>query len=177
MKTLDLACGGTKSPDAVGIDRLPLPGVDFVHDLDTFPYPFDSDTFDRVICLNGMEHLDRPLDVLAELHRISRPGALIHIASPHFSSVDFFTDPTHRHPFSSRSFDYLVPGTQAFGLQYNSAARFAKLGARVTFALPCGLNRLARWLANHNLERYERHFAFIMPAHQILFDLQVLKDG
>lgn len=175
MKILDLACGGTKTPGTVGIDQLELPGVDIVHNLNQTPYPFEDDTFDKVVCINGMEHFEKPLDVMAELHRICKRGGVIYIATPHFSSVDFYTDPTHLHPFSSRSFDFLVPGTQLFNLQY-SKARFRKITTKITFFdLPRIINRCLSWFANKHTTYYERHFAFIFPAHQIIFELEVVK--
>ena len=175
MRKLELACGATKSKGYLGIDRLDLPGVDIVHDLDVLPYPFEEGTFDEVICINGMEHLEKPLDVLAELHRICRAGAIIHIASPHFSSVDYFTDPTHKHPFSSRSFDYLVPGCKLHELQYRKES-LRKVKVEITFIeLPRIIEEFCHWLANKHTYFYERHLAFIFPAHQIIFDLEVTK--
>src|SRR5512145_3030170 len=111
MRILDLACGLAKTDGAIGMDKLALPGVDIVHDMDVFPYPFEDNTFDRVVSYNGLEHVERPLDVLAEIHRICKDGAGILITTPHFSSVDSYTDPTHKHAFSCKSLDYLVPAT------------------------------------------------------------------
>lgn len=174
LKILDLACGTAKTPGAIGIDRLEIPEVDIVHNLDEFPYPFKENMFDRVVCYNGMEHLQNPLDVLAELHRICKKGATVYIASPHFSSVDFFTDPTHKHPFSSRSFDYIIPGTKLFDLNYDKA-RYSKESVRITFDIRGIWGKFLTWFANHKTELYERRFAFIFPAHQVIFSLRVEK--
>src|SRR5215212_8288477 len=67
----------------------------------------------------------RVVAVMEEIHRLGRPGARVYIRSPHFSSWQFYTDPTHRHPFAARSFDYFVPGTALFAYDY-SLARFRK---------------------------------------------------
>ena len=37
MKVLDVGCGTAKVNGAIGIDRINLPGVDVVHDLNKFP--------------------------------------------------------------------------------------------------------------------------------------------
>jgi ubiquinone/menaquinone biosynthesis C-methylase UbiE len=176
QKILDLACGGSKVPGAVGIDKLKLPGVDVVHDLDAFPYPFENGTFDRVVCSNGMEHLENPLAVLAELHRICKNGALVRIDSPHFSSVNHFTDPTHKHGFSSHSFDYLIPGNGLYNLNYYQEVTYKKKSVYIDFYdVPKILEKLFLWLANKRTSYYERHLAFILPANQIVFELEVVK--
>lgn len=51
---LDVGCGPNKTPGAVGIDALPLEGVDVVHNLNQFPYPFESNHFEytAIMCSN-----------------------------------------------------------------------------------------------------------------------------
>ena len=51
-KILELGCGRIKHPNAVGIDRISLPGVDVVHDLNRRPYPFEDNTFDEVYAIH-----------------------------------------------------------------------------------------------------------------------------
>ncbi len=175
MSTLDLACGPRKSPGSIGIDSNPRARPDVLHDLDEFPYPFHDDSFDRVVCLNGMEHLREPLSVLAELARICCNGAIVEISTPHFTSPDAYTDPTHRHAFTSRSFDYLVPGTDLYDLRY-AEVRYEKISVTVDFL---DLTRITRCiiprLANRDLLGYERHWAYLFPAHQLHFRLRVVK--
>jgi len=175
MKTLDVGCGVNKVPGSVGMDANPAVHPDVVHDMNDLPWPFEPDSFDRVVCLNSMEHTPRVLEVMEELHRITRAGGEIYISSPHFSSHDFYTDPTHQHAFSSRSFDYFVPGTQLHDLRYSSA-RFGKRKVRITFdGYPPGLRHLLERIANAAPVAYERFFAYWFPAHQIQFFLEVLK--
>jgi hypothetical protein len=120
--------------------------------------------------------LQNPLDVLVELHRIAKDKGIVHLTAPHFSSVDYFTDPTHKHPLTSRSFDYLIPGTQLYNLCYKSIV-YKKREVRITFLLPPIIRHFMSWLVSKNMLFYERHFAFIFPAHQIIFDLEVVKNG
>jgi SAM-dependent methyltransferase len=134
---LDLGCARQKHPLATEIDVNPNTDADVIHDLDLLPYPFADDTFDLVIAHHMLEHLERLLDVLAELHRICRSGARVDIVTPHFSSPTSWADPTHRHHFSSRSFDYLVSGTQ---YDFYSSARFRV--ACDNWCWACGLTML-----------------------------------
>ncbi len=157
------------------MDSNPAASPDLLHDMNDIPYPFAADTFDRVVCLNSMEHTPHVIRVIEELHRITRAGGEIFISSPHFSSHDFFTDPTHQHAFSTRSFDYFVEGTQLCALRY-SALRFRKRSVRITFGgyLP-GLRHLLGALVNAAPVFYERFFAFWFPGHQVQFRLEVVK--
>lgn len=43
---VDLGCGNAKTVGAIGVDNVALPGVDVVHDLLDFPYPFDTGSAD-----------------------------------------------------------------------------------------------------------------------------------
>lgn len=159
----------------MGIDNNPRVMPDICHNLDAFPYPFPDSHFDRVVCFNGIEHFAYPLKVLSEVARISKPGARVTLTTPHFTSPDAYTDPTHLHAFTSRSFDYLVPDTELFDLNYSQGC-FRKISVEVTFD---GTNRFIRpfvqWSANRNLLRYERRWAYIAPGHQLIFEFEVMK--
>ena len=87
-----------------------------------------------------LEHLDDTLAVLHEVHRVARPDALVIIGVPHFSSANSYTDPTHRHHFSGRFLDYVIPGTEL-------SERFGRLGySRTSFALRMTRQELGSYL-------------------------------
>ena len=176
-KILDLGSGNTKIKGSIGMDMLNLPNVDVVHDFNIFPYPFEDNYFKKIVCFNSLEHVESVISVLKELHRISKNQAIIHIESPHFSSCDYFTDPTHKHPFTSRSFDYFIKGTQLYDLSYDNGITFSRKKIKITF-----YNRIINYsfgqlinLSPKTQLIYERYFAFIIPAHQIIFDLEAIK--
>ena len=52
------------------------------HDL-TEPFPFDKDSFDRVLCCLVLEHISDLDPVIAEMGRICRPGGFIVISELH----------------------------------------------------------------------------------------------
>jgi hypothetical protein len=111
---------------------------------------------------------------MEELHRVTKAGGRIHITVPHFSSLNFNTDPTHVHAFSSRSLDYLCADTDLVKYEY-STVRFRKLVGRMTMQPSTGLNRLVMRLINNNLKFYEQHLAYIVPGQDLQFVLEVLK--
>jgi hypothetical protein len=49
MTAFETGCGTAKTPGALGVDPLPLKGVDVVCDLTRFPWPFTSHSADRLI--------------------------------------------------------------------------------------------------------------------------------
>jgi predicted SAM-dependent methyltransferase len=108
MRVLDFGCGQHRHSGSVGIDINPNSDADIIHDLDTFPYPFEDDSFDMIYCDGILEHLTDIIKVTKELHHIATPKGCIIITTPYFASVDAFTDPTHKHCFSARSFDYFT---------------------------------------------------------------------
>jgi SAM-dependent methyltransferase len=180
---LDVGCGRRKFPGAIGIDRLEAADADVIHDLDVLPYPFEDDSFNVVIARHVLEHLEAPLDVLAELHRITRAGGLVAVITPHFSSPTSWTDPTHRHHFSSESFDYLVAGTP---WAFYSNARFEIEDRRVTLGMIRGPRGrvLPIWrlvgveaAVNRFLGVFERWWAFALPLgpKDLVFRLRVVK--
>lgn len=182
MKTLDLGCGRKKTPGAVGIDFSPNSDADIVHDLNVFPYPLPDNEFDAIVCDGILEHLDDIVKVMEELHRIARPNAQVLITTPYFASVDAFTDPTHRHYFSARSFDYFTGEFPEYRF-YSSTARFKKRKFEITFWKLPRLGGLrpqhllgAHWLANRLTTVYERFFAYILPAQTIRYELIVVKE-
>ena len=67
---LDLGCGNKKREGTIGVDFNTRLDGDVNHDLNQFPYPFESETVDKIYIDNCLEHLDEPLKVMEEIHRI-----------------------------------------------------------------------------------------------------------
>lgn len=181
-KILDFGCGTKRHPNSIGIDINPDSHADIIHNLDLFPYPLEDDTFDEVWCDGIIEHLTDVVGVMEELHRVSKHGGKITIMTPYFTSLDAFTDPTHKHYFSSRSFDYFTGDFPQYGF-YSSKARFIKRNVDIQFwELPRlgGIHPQhwigAKFLAKYLTTIYERFFAFILPAQTICFELEVIKS-
>ena len=117
---IDFGCGSCKVPGSIGVDLLPLEGVDIAHDLRRFPYPFPTNSADRVYMHHVLEHVEDVLPVMEEVHRILKPGGEFHIKTPHCSGLLAWTDPTHRRSFTAHSFDYYGGN----GYSYYTTARF-----------------------------------------------------
>ncbi len=179
MKILDIGCGMKKRPGAIGIDINPATGADVVHNLNVFPYPFADNEFDEVNCDSILEHLEDFFRVMEGIHRITVRDGIVYVKVPYYTSFDAFTDPTHRHFFTSRSFDYF---REDYAYNYYSTARFAIMETRLTFLKLKQLGGLSphkmlgiEFLANKAIKIYEAFFAYIFPAHILSFTLKVIK--
>ena len=172
---LHLGCGQHKKPGAIGIDILKDSNADIRHDLNKFPYPFKANIFDEVLAENILEHLENIPKVMEEIYRVCKNKAGITIISSHFTSVDSFTDPTHKHHFTTRTFDYFIPGTDLYKYNYSKAS-FKKISVKLGPANPKNpFIKFVLYLINKNLIFYEKHFAFILPVGTISYILEVEK--
>ncbi len=153
------------------MDINPATRPHIVHDLDRRPWPFADDSFDLIICREVIEHLDDIVGAMEEIHRIGRPGARVHITTPHYSCANSFTDPTHRHHLGMFSFDYFTGSNR---WDFYTSARFRLLERRLVF-YGRYKNRHIAWLANRWPRFYEEHLAWIFPAWYMVFALEVVK--
>ena len=106
---IDLGCGRNKLPGAIGVDLLDLPGVDYVVDLSE-RLPFDDESFDIVYSNQVLEHVPDLIGLVAESHRLLRPGGILLAHVPYFRSSWSAVDPTHVRQFSISSMNYFVDG-------------------------------------------------------------------
>jgi SAM-dependent methyltransferase len=168
---LNIGCGQKRLPDCVNLDISANVGADVVHNLDKTPWPFAADSFDEVHAYDVLEHVENVVSALEEIHRISRPGAVLHATVPHFSSANAFTDVTHRHWFGWRSFE---PFDSSHQLAHYSNARFRRRYSRISFEHSI-VNHAVFRLANRWPHEYERRWAWMFPAWFLYFQLEVVK--
>lgn len=170
---LNLGCGRKHMADAVNLDVTPDTEPDIVHDLNIRPWPFPDNHFQEIIALDVVEHLDDVIGTMEEIHRISKPGATVHITVPHFSCANAFTDPTHRHYFGWFSFHY-VTGEHDFS--FYTRAKFRRQATHLMFH-PSLVNKFVNRFARNNPSRYEQRWAWMFPAWFLSFHLEVIKPN
>ena len=91
----------------INVDFIKRRGIDIVHNLEKFPYPFKDNSIDYILMDNILEHLKDTIKVMEELYRISKPNTIIEIIVPHYSSAGAFSSLTHKRYFGSQSFNDL----------------------------------------------------------------------
>jgi predicted SAM-dependent methyltransferase len=108
---LNLGAGGLLLPGYVNVDRMPGPGIEVVHDLDTAPWPWPDESAERIDAKDVFEHLNEPVLFMTECWRILQIGGTLRIHTPHWRFQDAYTDPTHKRFPTEHTFDYWIPGT------------------------------------------------------------------
>lgn len=175
QQILDVGCGINKFPGAIGIDRNPRSRADVIAELDHFPYPFRSNSFDELRAIHVIEHVAGVVPTIEEFHRLVRPGGRIYISTPHYTDFSSFCDPTHRWHLNSFSFRYFGEDNAGYG--YYSAARLNEISVRVK------LLAFWKWLGfefcvNHSrrFRRFWEHYLCYLVRGKVMdFTFEVLK--
>jgi hypothetical protein len=131
---LDLGCGEHPREGFEGVDIAAGEKVTHVVDLFAFPWPFEDGSVKEVNISHFIEHVPhyRPewtkdgwFMFWEEVHRITKPGALVHVVHPYSRSDRAFWDPTHVRFIHEMSWYYLDPGwREANGLGHYTTADF-----------------------------------------------------
>jgi len=175
---IDIGCGSSKREGYIGVDILQLPGVDVVHNLDKFPYPFDDNSIDNVWMDQVLEHLKEPMLVVEELYRICKSGALIYIGVPYFRSFYAAIDPTHRNFFSVEYFNYFDPKHPYCKKYQYSKAHFTvkKIEFDREWKGKMGFihGTLVRFAEKYPA-KYEAKLSHLFPLNSLTFYLEVTK--
>ena len=93
---LNLGCGNKILEGYTNVDKYDYYNCDVVHDLETFPYPFEDNSVDNILLCHVLEHIGQDPEIfnniLTELYRICKPEASIDIIVPHPRHDDFISD-------------------------------------------------------------------------------------
>ena len=108
---LDVACGGNKQPNFLGMDIRKLPCVDIVYDVENFPWPIPDSICNKILVSHFWEHIKPWLSIefMNECWRVMKPGGQLLISTPYAGSVGYYQDPTHCNPASEVTFTYFDP--------------------------------------------------------------------
>lgn len=117
---INLGAGNDPTPGFVNVDMLDLPGIDVVHNLMDFPYPFEDESAAEIRAIDVLEHLDhytadrRPsvIAFIEECHRILKPGGELYIQTPGYDAEFMWQDVTHVRGFHPKSMDLFDPDTE-----------------------------------------------------------------
>lgn len=175
-RVLDVGCGSRKLPGAEGIDVVPSSDAEIIHDLSSFPWPYNDNSFDVILMNHSLEHMDDVLKTMTEVHRIAKKGAHIVIQVPHFRCLDAYVDPTHRHFFTSRSLDYFIQNSGY--AEYNYVPiRFKKIGFWYGWPHPSKnpLRQMIKKFTHAFPDFYDQYMSLVLPTECVTWELEVLK--
>lgn len=83
-----LGCWHRVIPGFVHVDLCDMPHIDYRSGIDSLPFFADS-TVELIYCSHALEYFDRDeaRRVLAEWHRVLRPGGILRLAVPDFKAL------------------------------------------------------------------------------------------
>jgi len=125
-RLLDIGCGEKPYLDIFSPHTDSYTGIDIPQSLhkkdavDIFAnahqLPFKKDSFDTVLCLEILEHVKQPLDVLKEIYRVLKPGGILVLSAP--QNYWLHNDPKDFYRFTQQGLIELVEGQAGFTIRY-----------------------------------------------------------
>lgn len=141
---INLGAGEDIQAGWTNVDMIDLPGIDVVHNLIKFPYPFEDNSAHEMKAVDVIEHLPTyigeahgVIKFLEECHRILKPGGTLFLQTPGWKAEFLWIDPTHVRGFDIQSMDFFDPSTH--------------FGKTTGFYSKCKFDVRAEELPNHNL--------------------------
>jgi SAM-dependent methyltransferase len=185
---IDLGSGPRPKQGFYALDQLELDGIDIVADLNRPLDLLPDNCAEYVFSSHTLEHVRDLLPLLAEIHRIARPGAIIEFVVPHFSNPYYYSDPTHVRFFGLYTMNYFVePDKQPSAWRvpaFYSPIRFDMESVRLSFYRTNLLDRLfvpfLRYFANRSSgcqNFYERRLCWLFPAAEIRYRMRACKPA
>ncbi len=104
---LDIGCGPNRQKGFKGTDVISGPTVDFVLDLEKFPWePFADNSCDEIYTSHYVEKTKDLIKFMDEMWRICTPNAKITIVAPYYTSIRAFQDPMATRLLSEATWPY-----------------------------------------------------------------------
>jgi len=176
MRILDLGCGAHKykgkgRDEVIGLDRVKLPGVDVVCNLEKGKLPFPSNHFDLITARHILEHISNIRHLMNELIRVLKPNGTIKIWVPHFSSYVAYLNLEHIRFFSVDIFDMY------YEKEYDTKFKVVKkrinyVSDGATNKVMKGLDKIVTPLVNLNQRFYEKFLSGLISCDEIYFELK-----
>jgi SAM-dependent methyltransferase len=174
---VELGCGTAPTTDAIGVDRLDLPGVDIVADIEDGLGFLPDASVDVLRATSVLEHIT-DLDLLVrEAARVLKRTGRFEVFVPHFSNPYHYSDPTHVRSFGLYTFGYYADGRSPFRRrvpQFYNELSLVIVRQELVFASPFrgrnyvkkALGRLVN-LSMWATEFYEENLPWLLPCYGI----------
>jgi len=174
---LELGCGRKKRPGAIGVDRIDLPEVDIVADVEDGLDFIPDNTVDEIYAHSFFEHVQNFEQLMGEIVRVLRKEGKVFAFVPHFSNPYYYSDPTHKRFFGLYSFYYFVDSRYQLKRKvpnYYFDTKIRIVSLKLIFDSPFFFGRIIKKMvgAFFNLSRffqewYEEDFCYIFPCYGI----------
>ncbi len=184
---IDLGSGPKPRAGFYGLDQLEMEGVDIVADLNEPLDLLPDNCAEHVFSSHALEHVDKLLPLLAEIHRITRHNGYVEIIAPHFSNPYYYSDPTHVRFFGLYTMSYFVdidkqPGAHKVPA-LRTGARFEMDAVSLSFYRFNLIDRIfvpfLRYFVNRTARSqnfYELRLSWLFPAAEVRYKMRVRKS-
>jgi SAM-dependent methyltransferase len=183
---IDIGSGPRPRPGFYALDQLELEGIDIVADLNQPLDLLPDNCAEHIFSSHTLEHVEKLLPLLAEIHRIARPGGLIEIIAPHFSNPYYYSDPTHVRFFGLYTMNYFVDTDKQPKVwqvpTFYSKTRFEMESVKLSFYRLNLIDRLfvpfLRYFVNRSPRTqnfYELRLSWLFPAAEIRYRMRACK--
>jgi SAM-dependent methyltransferase len=148
--------------------------ADVIADINQGRLPFRDGVFEKIWAVHVIEHVADVIATIEELHRVSRPGSVIVIETPHYTDFSSFCDPTHRWHLNSFSFRYF---TEEGSFSYYSRRRLRQRKLQVKLLKLWKLLGF-EFAVNHSFtfrKFWEHYLCFVVRGKAMVFEFEVVK--
>ncbi len=184
---VELGGGRKRTAGRITIDRVDLPGVDIVANLeDGLPFLPDR-SVDEIHCRSVLEHIENFEGLMGEIARVLKEEGTAHIFVPHFSNPYYYSDYTHKRFFGLYSFYYFVSPEKQLSRKvpdFYTDTRIEILSQRLvfrsSFRLVRPLKKLIGWFLNTHTcmqQYYEENLCYLFPCHGIELTFRPARQG
>ena len=183
---LELGCGAREAPGRIAVDRVDLPHVDIVADLEGgLPFLPDN-SVDEVYARSLLEHIEGFDLLMSEIWRVLKSTGKSVVFVPHFSNPYYYSDHTHRRFFGLYSFEYFSSRPNRFRRRVPSFYHdfgFVTEEITLVFKSPWKTRKVVKRIfqAIFNLsprlqEFYEENLCYMMPCYAVQATLMPVKQ-
>lgn len=125
MVKINIGAGNDIREGYINHDITKLKGIDVVHNLNIYPWPWDDNSCDELLMNDVLEHLDSFILAMEEAHRILKHGGILVASVPYWNSANAHIDPTHKKGFHEHTFRFFDPNSHYCQERpYYTTARF-----------------------------------------------------
>lgn len=174
---IELGCGQKKKQDRITIDKIDLPHVDIVADMENgLPFLPDN-SVDEIHCRSVLEHIENFENLMREIVRVLKKHGKVYVFVPHFSNPYYYSDYTHKRFFGLYSFYYFVDTNKQLKRKvpnFYTDIRINIISQHLLFNSPFWVTRQIRKIfgfvfnCHHSLqELYEEKLCYIFPCYGI----------
>ena len=172
---LHLGCGNNRMEGYVNCDISKDVNPDKIVDLEK-KLLFKDNSINEIVANHVLEHINNFVPLMHELYRVCKKNSKIKIKVPFYSAWGQFNDPTHVRFFSPFTFNYFKKGSYSHEVNCNKDMfEVEKFKLNFGIGTSSKLNFFMNPLINFHHAFYCRFFAWVFPASEIEYRLEIIK--